>query len=232
MNVAVLGGRQRRLHDRGRPGAGRSPRAALAPVGERPGAAARRRRHHAGGRGAQGARRGSTAPPPISAEALDGAEVVIVPLPATSHDDLAKRLAGARSPASEIVLLTPGTLGTLRAGARDLARAGAHAAVRLRRDAARCRTSRARRARPTVSAPVRAANLPVGVFPASRSKAALERISALVPGHPAVRRRARRRADQRRAGHPSAAGAGERGLDRRRARSTSTRPAPRPARGG
>jgi opine dehydrogenase len=103
-------------------------------------------------------------------EALEDAEVVVVPLPATSHDDLAKHLAG-RLTGREVVLLTPGTLGTFVL-ARGLARAGATLPLAFL----------ARKTGPaTVAAPVRAANLPVGVFPASRSTVALERITALFP---------------------------------------------------
>ena len=162
------------------------------------------------------------------AEALDGAEVVIAPLPATSHADLAGRLVG-RLTGKEIVLLTPGTLGSY-AIARDLARAGGRCRSRFAESGTLPYLTR-KTGPAAVSAPVRAANLPVGVFPASRSKVALARISRAVPVHPAVRRRARRRADQRGPGHPSAARAGERGPDRRRDASTSTPPAPRPAPG-
>jgi opine dehydrogenase len=111
-------------------------------------------------------------------DALDGAEVVVVPLPATSHDELATRLAG-RLTGREIVLLTPGTLGSFVL-ARGLARAGA--ALPLAFAETGTLPYLARRTGPTtVSAPVRAANLPVGVFPASRAKIALERITALFP---------------------------------------------------
>ncbi len=111
-------------------------------------------------------------------EALDGAEVVVVPLPATSHDDLAKHLAG-RLTGREIVLLTPGTLGTLVL-ARGLARAGAPLPLAFVETGTLPYLTR-KTGPTTVSAPVRAANLPVGVFPASRSKAALERITELFP---------------------------------------------------
>ncbi|MBI5628934.1 MAG: NAD(P)-binding domain-containing protein, partial [Candidatus Rokubacteria bacterium] len=56
------------------------------------------------------------------AEAVTGAEIVIVPLPATGHDDLAKRLA-PHVKEEQIILLTPGTLGSY-ALARVIARAG------------------------------------------------------------------------------------------------------------
>src|SRR6185369_6558119 len=57
------------------------------------------------------------------AEALAGAEIVIAPIPATGHDDLAKSLAPHVNE-RQIILLTPGTLGSY-AIARALARAGA-----------------------------------------------------------------------------------------------------------
>ena len=111
-------------------------------------------------------------------EALEGPEVVVVPLPATSHDDLAKHLAG-RLTGREVVLLTPGTLGTFML-ARDLAQAGATLPLAFAKTGTL--PYLARKTGPaTVAAPVRAANLPVGVFPASRSTVALERVAALFP---------------------------------------------------
>jgi len=111
-------------------------------------------------------------------EAVGGAEVVIVALPATGHDDVAQRLAG-RLTGKEVVLLTPGTLGSY-----VMARALARARTTLPLAFAETGTLPylARKTGPAaVSAPVRAANLPVGVFPGSRTKAALERISTLFP---------------------------------------------------
>ncbi len=61
------------------------------------------------------------------AAAVTGAEIVIAPLPATSHDDLAARL-GPLLTADQTVLLTPGTL-----GAYAIARAIARADGRLNR---------------------------------------------------------------------------------------------------
>lgn len=111
-------------------------------------------------------------------EALDGAEVVVVPLPATSHEDLATRLAG-RLTGGEVVLLTPGTLGSVVL-ARALARAGATLPLAFAESGTLPYLTR-KTGPAAVTAPVRAANLPVGVFPASRAKAALERISGLFP---------------------------------------------------
>jgi opine dehydrogenase len=111
-------------------------------------------------------------------DALDGAEIVVVPLPATSHDDLATQLAG-RLTGREIVLLTPGTLGTFVL-ARSLAQRGAPLPFAFAETGTL--PYLARKTGPTtVSAPVRAANLPVGVFPASRTEAALAKIAELFP---------------------------------------------------
>lgn len=111
-------------------------------------------------------------------EALDGAELVVVPLPATSHEDLAGRLAG-RLTGKEVVLLTPGTLGSYVI-ARALSRAGATLPLAFAETGTLPFLTR-KTGPATVTAPVRAANLPVGVFPGSRSKTAFERIAALFP---------------------------------------------------
>jgi opine dehydrogenase len=111
-------------------------------------------------------------------EALDGADVVIVPLPATSHEDLAKQLVGRLS-GHEVVLLTPGTFGTY-VFARALARAGATLPLAFAETGTLPYLTRTT-GPTTVAAPVRAANLPVGVFPAARAAAALPRIRELFP---------------------------------------------------
>ena len=54
--------------------------------------------------------------------ALDGADTIVAPLPSTSHDDLALRLAPLLTE-RQLVLLTPGTLGSY-AVARGIAGAG------------------------------------------------------------------------------------------------------------
>jgi opine dehydrogenase len=112
------------------------------------------------------------------AEAVAGAEIVIAPLPATSHDDLAKRLA-PHVDSRQIILLAPGTLGTY-AMARALARAGATLPYALAETGTL--PYLARKTGPaTVSAPVRAANLPLGVFPASRTERTIARLAELFP---------------------------------------------------
>jgi opine dehydrogenase len=112
------------------------------------------------------------------AEALAGASIVIVPLPATTHEDLAKRLAPHLTE-QHIVLLTPGTLGAYVV-AREVARAGGtlpHAIAETGTLPYLTRKS----GPATVRAPVRAANLPVGVFPASRTEAVRDRLAAVFP---------------------------------------------------
>jgi len=111
-------------------------------------------------------------------EAVDGADVVLVPLPATTHEDIGRRLAGVLTQ-RQVVLLAPGTLGSFVV-AREIGRAGGAMPLALAETGTL--PYLARKTGPaTVSAPVRAANLPVGVFPASRSKEALARVSELFP---------------------------------------------------
>ncbi|PYN35707.1 MAG: glycerol-3-phosphate dehydrogenase [Candidatus Rokuibacteriota bacterium] len=110
------------------------------------------------------------------AEALAGAEIVIAPIPATGHDDLAKRLAPHVND-RQIILLTPGTLGSY-AIARELARAGARFPYALAETGTLPYLTR-RTGPAAVSAPVRAANLPLGVFPASRTKQTVARLADL-----------------------------------------------------
>ena len=111
-------------------------------------------------------------------EALDGAEVVIAPLPATTHEDIGRRLAGVVTD-RQIVLLAPGTLGSVVL-ARALARAGATLPLAFAETGTLPYLTRKTGAA-TVSAPVRAANLPVGVFPAERSRETLARVAELFP---------------------------------------------------
>jgi opine dehydrogenase len=112
------------------------------------------------------------------AEAVRDADVVIAPLPASTHEDLGRRLAGVLTE-DQIVLLGAATLGSFVI-AREIARAGKP----LPRALAETGTLPylARKTGPAaVAAPVRAANLPVGVFPASRAKDALARVRELYP---------------------------------------------------
>ena len=110
------------------------------------------------------------------AEAVEGAEILIAPLPATSHEDLARRLAPYLND-RQLVLLTPGTLGSY-AMARTIARADGTLPLAFAETGTL--PYLARKTAPTVvKAPVRAANLPVGVFPASRSAGVLPRLAEL-----------------------------------------------------
>jgi opine dehydrogenase len=109
-------------------------------------------------------------------EAVDGADVVVIPLPATTHEDIGRRLAGVLTE-RQVVLLTPGTLGSFVI-AREIGRAGGPLPLALAESGTL--PYLARKTGPAaVAAPVRAANLPVGVFPASRSREALVRVTEL-----------------------------------------------------
>jgi len=112
------------------------------------------------------------------AAAVAVADVIVVPLPATSHADLAVRLSPLLTD-RQIVLLAPGTLGAY-ALARGIAREGG----RLPRAIAEAATLPylTRKAGPAeVRVAVRAANLPVGVFPAAHTATALATVATLYP---------------------------------------------------
>jgi len=111
-------------------------------------------------------------------EAVDGADVVVVPLPATTHEDIARRLANVLTE-RQVVLLTPGTLGSFVL-AREIARAGGTLPLAIAETGTLPYLTR-KTGPAAVAAPVRAANLPVGVFPAARSKEALARVKELFP---------------------------------------------------
>jgi opine dehydrogenase len=117
------------------------------------------------------------------AAAVAGAEVIVVPLPATSHEDLAVRLAPLLTE-QQVVLLTPGTLGAY-ALARGIARAGGRLPLAFAETATLPYLTR-KSGPAEVRVAVRAANLPTGVFPAHRTDAALGRIAPL---YPAIRSR-------------------------------------------
>ena len=105
-------------------------------------------------------------------EAVRDADVVIAPLPASTHEDLGRRLAGVLTE-GQIVLLGAATLGSFVI-AREIARAGKPLPLAVAETGTL--PYLARKTGPAaVAAPVRAANLPVGVFPASRGKEALAR---------------------------------------------------------
>jgi opine dehydrogenase len=111
-------------------------------------------------------------------EAVSGADVVLAPLPATSHADLATRLAPHLTE-QQVVLLTPGSLGTF-AIARDIARAGGRLPFAFAETGTLPYLARVT-GPAEVKAPVRAANLPTGVFPAFRTAETLARLAPLFP---------------------------------------------------
>jgi len=112
------------------------------------------------------------------AEALAGAEIVIAAIPAPGHDDLAESLAPHVND-RQIIVLAPGTLGSY-AIARALGRAGARLPFALAETGTLPYLTR-KTGPAAVSAPVRAANLPLGVFPASRTKQTVARLADLFP---------------------------------------------------
>jgi opine dehydrogenase len=114
--------------------------------------------------------------------AIGDAEVIVAPLPATSHDELAVRLAPLLTD-RQIVLLTPGTLGA-HALARGIARAEGRLPFALAETATLPYLTR--KAGPAeVRVAVRAANLPLGVFPAARTAQVAKTVATLYPGvHP------------------------------------------------
>src|SRR5207247_7761829 len=79
----------------------------------------------------------------------------------------------------QIILLTPGTLGGY-AMARGIARAGGSLPLALAETGTLPYLTR-KTAPAVVKAPVRAANLPIGVFPASRGPRVLPRLGEVFP---------------------------------------------------
>ena len=111
-------------------------------------------------------------------EAVDGAELIVAPTPATSHADLAKRLGPVLGP-EQVVLFTPGTFGSFSV-ARDIARAGGQLPFAFAETGTL--PYLARKTGPAaVTVAVRATNLPTGVFPASRTDAVLAKLAPLYP---------------------------------------------------
>jgi opine dehydrogenase len=111
-------------------------------------------------------------------EALDGAELIVAPVPATAHDDLAKRL-GPLLTEQQIVLFTPGTLGSV-ATAREVGRTGGRMPFAFAETGTLPYLTR-KTGPAEVKAPVRATNLPTGVFPAARTENVLTKLAPLFP---------------------------------------------------
>jgi opine dehydrogenase len=110
-------------------------------------------------------------------EAVADAEVIVIAVSATDHEDLARRLA-LHLGGQQVVVVTAGFLGAL-VMAREISRAGGRLPQAF--VDAGTRAYGASRAGPAeVRIAARAATLPVGVFPASRS-AALGPVRELFP---------------------------------------------------
>ncbi len=114
-------------------------------------------------------------------EAMAGAELVVIPLPATSHFDLSKRLAPHWQD-GQVAFLPPGTLGSIMfaQATRDagnearaaFAETGTLPYLARKQDASHVRIS------------VYATRLPAGVFPASQTARALDVIGKVYPVEP------------------------------------------------
>jgi opine dehydrogenase len=112
------------------------------------------------------------------AEAVAGADVIVVATPATAHEDLARRM-GAHLTEGQVVLVTPGTFGAY-VMAREIGRHGGRMPLAFAETGTL--PYLARLTGPAeVKAPVRAANLPAGVFPAAQSKDVLTMVRQLYP---------------------------------------------------
>jgi len=114
-------------------------------------------------------------------EAMDGAELVVIPLPATSHLDLAKHLAPHWRD-GQVAFLPPGTLGSyiFAKAARD---AGNQAKTAFAETGTLPYLAR-KQGVSQVRISVYATRLPTGVFPASESERALNVIGAVYPVEP------------------------------------------------
>lgn len=111
-------------------------------------------------------------------EALDGAGIVLIPLPAYAQEELAAGCAPFLRP-DQILWFTPGSLGSYLF-ARTLARKESQLPFALAESGTL--PYLARKVGPAhVRAPVRAANLPTGVFPAERTAPVLARLAGLFP---------------------------------------------------
>src|SRR5207249_3889621 len=103
---------------------------------------------------------------------VDGAMRFTPAPPASTHEDLGRRLAGVLTE-RQVVLLGAATLGSFVI-AREIARAGKTLPLALAETGTLPYLTR-KTGPAAVAAPVRAAHLPVGVFPAARAKDALAR---------------------------------------------------------
>lgn len=111
-------------------------------------------------------------------EAVRGAELILVPLPATAQKDLAEMLAPHLSD-GQVIYLTPGSFGAY-CMARDIWRLGNRAKLAFAETGTLPYLTR--KHGPTlVSLTTRATNLPTGVFPATQTAHALSVIQRAFP---------------------------------------------------
>lgn len=117
-------------------------------------------------------------------DALAGAQLILIPLPAHAQEELATQCAPFLRQ-DQIVWLTPGSLGSY-VFVRTLAQKGGELPFAIAESGTLPYLTR--KIGPShVRAPVRAANLPTGVFPASRTRPVLERLGDLFPAVRACR---------------------------------------------
>ena len=112
------------------------------------------------------------------ARAIDGAQLILIPSPATAQADIARAMAPHLTD-GQVVFLAPGTFGSF-VMARLVCAAGNRASVTWAETGTLPYLARKHGAR-EVNVTVRAVRLPVGVYPAARSKAALSVIGAAYP---------------------------------------------------
>ena len=110
-------------------------------------------------------------------EAVDGAALVLAPVPATAQEDLARALAPHLRD-GQVLFLPPGTFGSY-VMARAIADAGG-AAIAIAEAGTLPWLARKRGPR-EVAISARATRLPAGVFPAARAGAAFEVLQAALP---------------------------------------------------
>lgn len=110
--------------------------------------------------------------------AVRGAELILVPSPATAQEDIARAMAGCLSD-GQVVFLPPGTFGSY-VMAETARRAGARAEVCYAETGTLPYLAR-KRGPAEVAITIRAVRLPTGVYPAQRSAHALEVIRRAYP---------------------------------------------------
>ena len=111
-------------------------------------------------------------------EAVRGAELILVPIPATAQEELARAMAPHLSD-GQVVFLPPGTFGSY-VMARVARGAGSRAAVAWAEAGTLPYLAR-RRGPAEVAITIRAVRLPTGVFPGARAEEALDVIRRAYP---------------------------------------------------